>query len=663
MGRQNRLLIPFLLLVALVAVQPLEAQDESDTEPSVDEDIPLQFQVGYNAYNRGELGEALNRLRRATYSDTSDPRARYWLGKTLFERGRNDSAVRVLRNADTGSRLENWFRRELTYHRLRNDSPTYSFRTDWSYVGLIDGTRYDRKRHVTPAGLASSPDGGWYSVSYEQGRLTRYSEEGKILSVRSGLETPSDVMVHPKLGVLVSELETDRVRRLNGSDTFETFASEGLEAPARLLRIDRSLFVFNSSARSILQFTETGDTVGTVWEAPARVDAVDVAVGPENRFWVLDDASNQLLVVDRTGRRVEQHSYDRNLDLSNLWWRRGNLLAVGRSGIMTLGSPDYTPVHLSAQGDTLPGGDVSDVLFSGDRMVVSAFESSQMLIYRPPEVRDPDLLVRERRMDFGDFPVVRMNVQLNDPLRSQRFKELDDKNFGIEVENLEMVPSLLRPAGDVYGRSWIVVVDNRLSNERIWEEVRPFLEDVITEAPDDSRGSLWKVRGENVVAQGFTDFNTLLENELNRLNFYDPFGSDRSLGNVLHRAYDTLFSLRDPGGVILFSNHLERSPGTLEDVANRSVNTGYPLAVIDPSASELPESHPFVGPPTVDVLNFDDLETKNVWSPYRNALKHHYTAIYRSNLRYQPSSLWRGYELQFYYFDRVARHTSGFLFP
>jgi hypothetical protein len=296
-------------------------------------------------------------------------------------------------------------------------------------------------------------------------------------------------------------------------------------------------------------------------------------------------------------------------------------------------------------------------------MVLSAFEASQLLIYRPPNVRTPDLIVRERRMDFEDFPIVRLNVLLNDPLRSQRFKNLGDRDFGVSVNNLDMMPSLLRPAGDVYGRSWIMVVDNRLARERIWEETRPFLEDLVGKSPDGSRGSLWKVRGEEVVAQGFTDFETLVKNELNRLNFYGPNGSTRSPADVLHRAYDTLFSLRKPGGVIFFSNHVNENPEALESIANRSVNNGYPLAVINPSSSNLPGTHPFVGPPTVDVFNFDDLEAEKVWSLYREALAHHYTAIYRSNLRYQPSSLWRNYELQFYYFDRVGRHQSGFLFP
>lgn len=226
-----------------------------------------------------------------------------------------------------------------------------------------------------------------------------------------------------------------------------------------------------------------------------------------------------------------------------------------------------------------------------------------------------------------------------------------------------MMPSLLRPAGDVYGRSWILVVDNRIARERIWEELRPFLEDVVGQSPEGSRGSLWKVRGENVVAQGSTDFETLVENELHRLNFFDFDESSQGLADVLHRAYDTLFSFRKPGGVILFNNHLEDDSDGLGPIANRSMNSGYPLALISPSSEDLPSTHPFVGPPTVNVLNYDELDTENVWDPYRDALGHHYTAIYRSNLRYQPSSLWRNYELQFYYFDRVGRHQSGFLFP
>jgi hypothetical protein len=666
MDSKNRLLI-LVLAVLVSGTLPgiLSAQDRPDTASvSGQREVPLQFQVGLNAYNEGKLREAYRRLTRATRSDTADPRARYWLGKTLFEMGRNDSAVRVLHNAEPATGYNRWYERELANHRARYDRPTPSFPDEWSYVGLIDGKRYGAQRHITPSGLAKAPKGGWYSVSFEQGRLTHFSEEGKVLTNREGLTTPSDVLSHPEIGLLVSELREDRIRVLTDDNGFDTFAREGIDAPSKLLEVERSLFVFNSSTQSIVQLAENGDTVGTVWEAPRGVNARDVSTGPESRFWILDDVNNQFIVVNRRGERVERHDFDRNLDLRSIWWRRGRLVSVGQSGVLVLDSEDHTPTYLSAQGDTLPGDDVSDVLFRGDRMIVSAFESSQMLMYRPPETPEPDMIVRERRMDFSDFPIVRMNVLLNDPLESNRFEYLSDKDFGLSVENRDMLPSLLRRSGDVYSRHWILVVDNRLRNERAWEELRPFLEQVIGEAPEGSRGSIWRSQAESVVAQSFTKFRTPLENALNRLNLYEPVPSDTNvLGTVLNRAYDTLFSLKGPGGVIVFSNHLNEEQGALKQIAQRSLNSGYPLVTVSPSPDTLGPDHPLTDRLTVQNLNFGNLETNKVWSEYKDSLRHHYTTIYRSNLGFQPSSLWRNYELRFYYFDRIQRHNSGFLFP
>ncbi len=666
MGSKNQLLIVGLVLLLLPGLPDLlQGQDRADTPAGTgDQEIPLQFQVGYNAYNDGELGEAYRRLSRATRSDTADPRARYWLAKTLFEMGRNDTAVRVLQNSDTLTGYDNWYERELALHRARYNTPNNSFPNEWSYIGLIDGTRYDSERHITPAGLAGAPGGGWYSVSFKQGRFTHFSEEGKVLRNQGGLRTPSDVLYHPLIGVLVSELRTDRVRVLTDTGTFVTFASNGIDAPTKLLNVERSLFVFNSSRQDIVQVAINGDTVGTVWEAPPGVDAEDVSAGPDNRFWILDNRNHQFIVVNRQGKQLERHNFNRNLDLRSVWWRRNRLMSVGNSGVLVLDQDDFTPTYLSAKGDTLPGNDVSDVLFRGDRMILSTFEASQMLLYRPQNTPEPDMLVRERRMDFSDFPIVRMNVLLNDPLESNRFEYLNDKDFGMSVENRDMVPSLLRRSGNVYERHWILIVDNRLSNERAWDELLPFLEKVVITAPDDSRGSLWRTRGEDLLVHSFTRLRTPLENALNRLDLHEMDSSEGSLlTDALNRAYDTLFSLKGPGGVIVFSNHLSQEQESLLPIAQRSVNSGYPLVTVSPSPDSLESAHPLTDRPTIRNLNFESLDTEEVWSQYRDSLRNHYTAIYRSNLRFQPSSVWRDYELRFYYFDRVQRYNSGFLFP
>jgi hypothetical protein len=369
-------------------------------------------------------------------------------------------------------------------------------------------------------------------------------------------------------------------------------------------------------------------------------------------------------VVNRWGRRLETHSYDRNLDLRKLWWSKNKLLSVSSSGILSLDRKSFSATYLSAQGETLPGSGVSDVLFSGDRMVLSVFPSSQLLIYRPLDIPSPDIVMKERRMDFSDFPIVRMNVLVEDPLQTDRFEHLSDQDLGISVDNQDILPSLLRHTGDVYGRNWIILVDNRIPNNRVWEEIRPFLESVIDSSPEESEGGVWRTVGENPIAQNFTAYETLLNNSLNRLSLYGtaPSENSRSLATALNQAYNALFSLRGPGGIILVSRHLRNASG-LRRIANRSMNSHYPLVVVNPSSGSLPDSHPFEVTDTIKTMNFKNLNKNKIWTTYRNALRHHYTAIYRSNLRFQPSSLWQEFQLRIYYFDRTGRHNSGFLFP
>lgn len=268
-------------------------------------------------------------------------------------------------------------------------------------------------------------------------------------------------------------------------------------------------------------------------------------------------------------------------------------------------------------------------------------------------------------MEFRDFPILRLNVMLDDPLRSRRLEHLGDGEFGLGINNIDMSPSFFRHSTDVYGRNWILIVDNRMDSTRAWEEVLPFLESMIDKQPEGAEGSIWQTQGENTVAQQYTKYPTLLKNALNRLNLISPeSASDEnrtSLKTALNQAYNVLFSRRDPGGVILLSNHVKDAQG-LHRIANRSTNTRFPLVVLRPTSDRLPPNHALRDHPGVNIQNFRNFKVNNIWDHYRRNLRHHYTAITRSNLQYQPSSMWREYQLRFYHLDRTVRYNSGFLF-
>lgn len=652
------------VLVFFLLALPVVAQQE-DT-PVEDQEVNLQFQVGFNALTNGNLIEATNRFQRAVASDTEIPRAYYWLGKTYFYRGYNDSAVRVLNFADTFPEVRNLARRELARHRRRYAPDTFTFRTEWNYVGLIEGMRHDETRNINPSSLEGDPHGGWYSASYKLGKVLKYSEEGRVLESWRGFGSPTDLKYVPGQGLFVSDLQNNRVSVISDTGDRRTLIAGAVETPTKLLSIDSSLYLVDSAEQRIVQLTLNGDTAGVVWRAPPNVTMVDVTVGPDGNFWILDDQGYRLHVISRDGVKTASHPWNRNLDLGKIWWRRGTLLGGGEQGIVTLDPRTFEATSLSAGGDTLPGGGVSDVHLSGDRLIISSFESSELLIYRPPSVPEPDMLVDQRRFDFSDFPIVRGNVIVQDPLRSHRFEHLGDRNLEINVNGLDILPSILRHTRSTYGNDWIILVDNRISEIRAWEEIRPYMETLIDRSPEGTRGSLWTVAGPSVVEQPFTDLSTKLKNTLNQLDFYpvsQSTQSDTMLPRRIHQAFNTLFSRRSSGGIIVLSRNLDRATNGFRRVMNRAMNNSTPVFFVNPSAQEFQQEALIDGSAGVFYQHFGDLNVGRLWNRYRSFQNHHYTIVYRSNLRYQASSLWRDFELGFHYFDRVFRYHGGFLIP
>ncbi|MFB6345340.1 MAG: hypothetical protein ABEK50_06165 [bacterium] len=662
---QKTFVLSLLLALALVAGPAGAQQADTPTasEQTGEQEVDFQFQLGFNALTKGNLDEAVRHLKNSVEQDTPVPKAYHWLGKTYFYQGYNDSAVAILQKAETFPSVRERVQTELNAHDLLYRADTFSFHNDWSYIGLIKGEEPGKNRNINPSAIEGDPYGGWYSSSYSSGRVLKYSEEGKVLRTWDGFESPTD-LEYVDNQLLVAEMAEDRVSVLTDTGSRQDFLTEGVEAPSQLLSIDETVFVVDSTDQAIIQMTENGDTAGVVWEAPVNVSVSDISVGPDGNFWVLDDHNYSFHVISPGGLKLTEHSWNRNLALRKIWWRRGTLISVGKSGVLSLDPDDFSATALSARGDTLPGADVSDIHLSGDRLIISSFESSQLLLYRPPEVEEPDLLVDQRRFDFADFPVIRANLVLRDPLHSERFEHLDDKNFGLSVNNLDILPSFLRHTRRTYGNDWILLIDNRISRMRAWEEVEPFLERLINRAPAGTRGSLWSVKDEEVVKQSFTEYPVELTNSLNRLNFYSGKSvttGDTLLARRLHQAFNILFSRRSSGGIIVVSRRLPESSPALERVYNRAINNSVPVAFVNPSINPPPSKILHQRAYPLRYQNFGQLSVQDIWKHYKNYQNRHYTAIYRSNLRFQPSSLWRNVEFRFHYFDRVHRYRGGFL--
>ncbi len=667
-------LVVIVVVIATFAVStPLWAQT-ADTSPEAPDTPPLrggdtstQFQFGYNAYHRdGDLETARRRFEAALQSDTSYMRARFWLGKVYYALGYNDSAVKTWRPGKmlTGAK-QKWFSRVLNLHQLSYNPPQISDLKNWNFVSGIKGKVLGKNRNVNPIALTNNPGGGFYTASFRMNKVLYYSEEGKLLNQWYNFEKPAALSYLSGKGLLVAEFGGDRIRLITDTGAVVPFARAGVNAPYELFTQNQQVYVFNDGSDEIYQLTSRGDTLGRVWKPPPLVRIDDLALSPAGKFWLLDLNNNRIIIVNTAGKRLREIEVDPGLGIRKLWWRQGELFAGGENGFMKY-TPGEKPLYLRDRGEIIPGEDISDCLFSGDRLIISRFKDSNILIYRPQKTAAPDILVQSRRTQFEDYPVIRMNLLLRDPLRSSRFQHLSDNNLGIKVEGFEALPSYLRKTRSYYTPGWIILVDNCFKSRERWDEIRPFIEKLITRAPDDTEGTIWKVYSENnFVVAPMTGSKIKLRNRLNSMHPYkkgkkfDPV----QLRNYLHRTVNGAFRRRGPTGIIVVSTRIDNEGSQFNRLARRLRNNGLPLTIINPSISKMSSSSPLLSHGNTLYMNFSNLSTGQVWQNYNRTLQHHYTTVYRSPLNALESGAWRKFEYSFHYLDVIYRFSGGYLLP
>ncbi len=644
---------------------PEEVEEPEEIDPG---DTETQFTFGYLAYHQdGNLVMAQERLERALLGDPGYDEARYWLGKTYYALGKNEKALETWEEGLTrpgGGRDR--FQNALNSHQLNYDPPQPVPGEQWRLEGRISGRAAGRKQNLNPVALAPRENGGFFSASYKLGRIFLYSEEGEQLNRWRGFQRPTDLTVLDGRGVVVTEYAADRLTLIDLDGQPEIFIDTGLESPMRSFATGGSIYVYNDGGREIVRFSRRGQYIGTVWQAPPLFDVQDVALSPDGEFWVLDREEDRILILDRRGNEKQTHQLDPDHGVRRLFWREGELYAAGGPLFFKF-DDDLNPVYLEADGESLPGGDVADILFSGDRLILSLFEGSLLPIYRPPEQPDPDLLFQERRINFLNYPVMRMNFIIRDPLMSSRFQHLGDKNFGIEIQERKALPSLLRPTRNQYGPSWVMVVDDAFESRTQWEEIQHFLLDVINGAPADSQGSIWSVHGfPRPTVQTRTRHRTLLRNAIARSHPYrQSISSDTVFEETLHRALDYGFRRRGSLGVILVTPRLVDYPETeeLQRLANRLRNNAVPFVIVNPTVESIPDDFSLLEVGDAEQMNLAELSVSRTWSDYNQVLRGHYTGIFRSPIDIMRPGDWRRYALSLHYMNSIFRFSGRYLLP
>jgi tetratricopeptide (TPR) repeat protein len=642
------------------------AQDTGAEPSDRRERAEREFEFGYRAYHQeANLAEARRRLENSIKADSTYYRALYGLGKVYYALGLNDRALETWRKGLLASSyIRKWFRRELDAHQLRYSSSRFEFQQQWDYLGLIDCAVAGRMRNVNPSALAFLPDGKIRASSLSMNRIVEYSGQGTAEKLWTGFSGPADIVYHSDLGLLVAEYDGDKISRITHEGEKKEFAVEGVRTPKDIIVFKGKIYVFNDAPGELVRLSQAGETIAVLWEETPLNRISDVAVDSGGRFWLLDERSNSFHILESHGEPVEEIEIDPRLGIKKFWFHKGHLLAAAQSGLIIFNPRSGESQPLYQDGDIISGEDISDLAFHADRMLVSLFEESSLLIYRLTGRPEPDILVQDRRTKFENYPVVSMNLIITDPLKSGRYKQLSDRSLGITVENMTALPSLLRPSQDVYNAGWIIIVDNRFDSEQTWREQQLFLEKLITDAPEKSHGTIWQIDGE-VVVHPYSSSRTSLRNALQTIfpSTRPVSEGDTRVAYYLEQALNNSFARRGPTGIILVSQNLPDSGTEILRLARRSRNNFVPLIIINPSIDPLPPEYPLNREGEAVYINYDNMRTDVAWNFYNDMLAHHYTAIFRSPIIRLQSGEWDTYEFVFHYMNRKYRFECGYLLP
>ncbi len=630
-------------------------------------DTWTQFTFGYQAYHReGDLQIARQRLERALAGDTGFARARYWLGKVHYALGENNRAVELWeqgREIFSGER-RSWFEHQLRKHQLRYE-PSEPVRGNWKLIYRLRGEQPGAGQNLNPTALAPRPSGGFFSSSYGLGRVLLFSEEGRQLERWRKFDRPIDLDYHPGLGLLIAEHRLNKLKLIGLDGELKIFADTELEAPARVFSTENAIYLFNSSTNRIVRFSTGGDYLGTVWQATFMDNITDVAFDSEQNFWLLNRGGNSLELVAVDGSELASYDLHGWPEINNIWWREENLYGNSDEGIIRI---DLDGEHdlIRAQGEIISGTGVSDLLFSGDRLIISRYNEHLLEIYRPEDITRPDIIVNDERVHLDDYPVIRMNLHLADPLQTGRFEYLVDRNVGVTVEELRALPSLLRPTREYFSPSWILILDEGYIDDAGWREVRPQLNRLVEQAPQDSRGSLWSVDNHPTPAiQPSTYSRESLNYRMNQQQpqrILDPL-SDETFKELLNNAIDLGFGWRGPTGIIVVSSRFNDLRGDYGRIARRLRNNSMPLFVVDPGVAEPSSDNLLLTVGKGKFFNAATIDTEEIWESYNRRLSRHYTAVFRSPIdRIEPGA-WRRYQLEFHYLDSIFRFTHGYQLP
>ena len=193
----------------------------------------------------------------------------------------------------------------------RNNHRIQRYDRELNFISILDGSGgFDEGEFEYPAGVAQSARGNLYLSDSFNGKLLKYSLEGKFLLEFGGIGyaegnviEPGSIGITPDEKVVVADVARNTLLYYDEFGNFLFSRGEGIIMAATALSVgsDGEVFLLDGELNSIFIFQENSDAYSEIKlsELESQLTApVDIAVRG-NELYLLDSRSNKILQLKK----------------------------------------------------------------------------------------------------------------------------------------------------------------------------------------------------------------------------------------------------------------------------------------------------------------------------------------------------------------------------
>jgi DNA-binding beta-propeller fold protein YncE len=414
-----------------------------------------EFRVGVEAYNRFAFNEAIVSFERALSYRPGEALILDWLGRSYYRSGLEEIALRQWQAAVEqygaaageslvlAGRIETVRNRRSIFSRLDDES---RFVQAGRFPGRYDNIIAFRQ----PSAVLPLEDGTAWVAAYGSNEIIRIDPNGLIRQRQrgplNGFDRPYDLVRGKDGRLFLSEYRGGRVSVLSDQGEWLYYIGSRGRGDGQLvgpqnLAIDEEgyLYVVDYGNRRISKFDPDGTFILSFGARntaaipfPGFLSPTGIAAG-DGRVFVADSAAKQIHSFDRNGQYLgplirEGLQGPESLRL----FPDGRLLTADTNRLLLIDTNSALVTELGVAGNArvrIIGADAD----KNGNILAANFDADEVLVMTPIDEMASGLFVQIDRVIADNFPLVTVEVQVQDRKR-RPITGLDGRNFLLSEE-------------------------------------------------------------------------------------------------------------------------------------------------------------------------------------------------------------------------------------